>query len=159
MTDATADVDSGEEKKSSKGKLIGAGGAVVLLLAAGYFFLGGSSQTAVEEQPVVVEQTPAVFYELPSIMVNLAASSGARQQYLKLTVSLEIKDEETKMQIEPIMPRVMDTFQVYLRELRADDLEGSSGMFRLKEELRKRVNAAVAPARVDAILFTEMLVQ
>ncbi len=61
--------------------------------------------------------------------------------------------------IEPRMPRVLDAFQVYLRELRPSDLEGSAGLYRLKEELLRRVNLAVYPASVDNILFKEILVQ
>ena len=45
-------------------------------------------------------------------------------------------------QITPIMPRVMDAFQTYLRELRPSDLDGSAGLYRLKEELTRRVNAS-----------------
>ena len=62
-------------------------------------------------------------------------------------------------QIQPMLPRVMDTFQVFLRELRPTDLEGSAGTYRLKEELTRRVNTAVAPGRITAVLFKEMLVQ
>ena len=43
-------------------------------------------------------------------------------------------------QITPVMPRVMDAFQTYLRELRPSDLDGSAGLYRLKEELTRRVN-------------------
>ena len=45
------------------------------------------------------------------------------------------------------------------RELRKSDLEGSAGIYRLKEELRRRINVAIFPAQVDAILFKELLVQ
>ena len=57
------------------------------------------------------------------------------------------------------MPRVIDNFQTYLRELRLDDLKGSAGMYRLREELLVRVNAAAAPAKIKDVLFKEMLVQ
>jgi flagellar FliL protein len=50
-------------------------------------------------------------------------------------------------------------FQVYLRELRTTDLNGSVGMFRLKEELTRRVNAAISPHHVNAVLFKEILIQ
>ena len=51
-------------------------------------------------------------------------------------------------------------FQVYLRELRVEDeLSGSAGVYRLKEELLARVNAAVEPINVTDVLFKEMLVQ
>ena len=61
--------------------------------------------------------------------------------------------------IKPSMPRVTDIFQTYLRELRPTDLNGSAGLFRLKEELTRRVNYAVAPNQVSAVLFKEIVVQ
>ena len=62
-------------------------------------------------------------------------------------------------QIQPVMPRVMDAFQTYLRELRPGDLDGSAGLYRLKEELTRRVNASIAPSRINAVLFKEIVVQ
>ena len=58
-----------------------------------------------------------------------------------------------------VMPRIIDNFQVYLRELRIEDLRGSAGMYRLREELLLRVNASAAPAKIVDVLFKEMLVQ
>ncbi len=74
-------------------------------------------------------------------------------------MALEVADAEAAAKIDPVMPRVIDNFQVFLRELRVEDLSGSAGMFRLKEELVRRVNLAVAPAHVDDVLFKEMLIQ
>jgi flagellar FliL protein len=54
---------------------------------------------------------------------------------------------------------VIDSFQTHLREMRPEDLDGSAGMYRLKEELLRRINQAVFPAKVDAILFKELLLQ
>jgi flagellar FliL protein len=62
-------------------------------------------------------------------------------------------------QIQPLMPRVMDAFQSYLRELRPTDLDGSAGLYRLKEELTRRVNASVSPNCITALLFKEIVVQ
>ena len=47
------------------------------------------------------------------------------------------------------MPRLQDLFQTYLREMRPEELRGSAGTYRLREELIARANVAVAPARVD----------
>jgi flagellar FliL protein len=66
---------------------------------------------------------------------------------------------EVATEIQPLMPRIMDAFQTYLRELRPTDLDGSAGLYRLKEELTRRVNDAVAPNRVTAVLFKEIVVQ
>jgi flagellar FliL protein len=63
------------------------------------------------------------------------------------------------VEIQPRMAKVIDAFQVYLRELRKSDLEGSAGIYRLKEELRRRINVAIFPAQVENILFREILVQ
>jgi flagellar protein FliL len=72
---------------------------------------------------------------------------------------LELKEEKQVDAIKPTMPRITDIFQTYARELRSSDLNGSAGIFRLKEELPKRVNAAVAPVRVSAVLFKEVVIQ
>jgi flagellar FliL protein len=101
---------------------------------------------------------PAVFYDLPELLVNLN-TGGRKSSYLKMRVSLEVAGQEDVKRLEDVMPRIIDNFQVYLRELRVEDLKGSAGMYRLREELLTRVNAAVAPAKVNDVLFKEMLVQ
>jgi flagellar FliL protein len=108
------------------------------------------------EQPTEVQA--AVFYDLPEILVNLN-STGRKQNFLKIRVSLELESALDVGKIEAVMPRIIDNFQVYLRELRVDDLQGSAGMLRLREELMTRVNNAVKPAKVNDVLFKEMLVQ
>jgi flagellar protein FliL len=104
-------------------------------------------------------KAPPVFIEVPDMLVNMVASPGERVQYLKVKVVLEIKEEKQLEAIKPSMPRVTDIFQTYLRELRPTDLTGSAGLFRLKEELTRRVNAAISPNQVSAVLFKEVVVQ
>ena len=121
----------------------------------GYKFMGGAHETH-DAVPVV---KPAVFFDLPEVLVNLSNNGAERTQYLKVKVVLELSDQLLMAQIQPVMPRVLDTFQTYLRELRPSDLDGSSGLYRLKEELTRRVNAAIAPNKVSAVLFKEIVVQ
>jgi flagellar protein FliL len=101
---------------------------------------------------------PAVFMDLPEMLVNLQ-STGRRQAFLKIRVSLELDNPADPPRIEAVMPRIVDAFQVYLRELRVEDLQGAAGMHLLREELLTRVNAAVKPVKVNDVLFREMLVQ
>lgn len=141
----------------SKKLIIIAAGAVVVLGGVGggaYHFLGGRSEAA----PASKIKAP-IFVDLPEVLVNLSSTGSDRTQYLKVKVVLEVPDESIKTQIQPLMPRLMDTFQTYLRELRATDLDGSAGLYRLKEELTRRVNAAIAPERINAVLFKEIVVQ
>ena len=89
--------------------------------------------------------------------VNLAPDPGAGPPaLLKFKVALEVAGSEGRPEIQPLLPRVEDAFQVFVRELRASDLEGSAGVYRLREELLRRVNIAVYPAKVDAVLFKEI---
>ena len=141
----------------SRKLIIIAAAAVVALGAAGggaYHFLGSRSEAAPASKI-----KPPVFVDLPEVLVNLSSTGSDRTQYLKVKVVLEVADESIKTQIQPLMPRLMDTFQTYLRELRATDLDGSAGLYRLKEELTRRVNAAIAPERINAVLFKEIVVQ
>ncbi len=161
-----ADDDQGEEggaegaAPKSKRKLIMIGGAavLVLLLAGGgwFFFMRGHAK---EEHAAAPPPKPPVFLDVPEVLVNLANAPGERIQYLKVKVVLEIKDQPLLAQITPTMPRVTDLFQTYMRELRPADLNGSVGLFRLKEELTRRVNAAISPSQVNAVLFKEIVIQ
>ena len=144
----------------SKFKLIVMVVAVLAVLgggAASYFFFSRHNEEAHADATPHVK--PPVFVDVPDMMVNLTGSPGERVQYLRVKVVLELKEEKQIEEIKPTMPRVTDIFQTYLRELRPADLAGSAGLFRLKEELTRRVNAAVAPTRVSAVLFKEIVVQ
>jgi flagellar FliL protein len=133
---------------------------VLALLGAGattwfLFFRHPAGEMHAEMPPA----KPPAFVEVPDMLVNLVTGPGERVQYLKVKVVLEMKEERQIEEIKPTMPRVTDIFQTYLRELRPSDLNGSAGMFRLKEELTRRVNAVVAPVKVSAVLFKEIVVQ
>jgi flagellar protein FliL len=156
----------GEAKGGGKKKLIMiVGGAVALLLVAGsglYFtgmldsLLGRKHEAAAAEAP---PPKPLVFFDLPDFLVNLNSGGTKKASFLKLSVSLELEKQEDTARLQAVMPRIVDNFQIYLRELRIDDLRGSGGIYRLREELLARVNAAVAPVKVNDVLFKEMLVQ
>jgi flagellar FliL protein len=144
-------------KISRKMMIVAASG--LLVIAGGgtgaYMFLGKAKHAPVEKP----EPKPAVFVDVPDVLVNLANSGTDRTQYLKVRIVLELPDKSLVPRIQPLMPRVMDAFQTYLRELRPTDLDGSAGLYRLKEELTRRVNAAVEPNHITAVLFKEIIVQ
>jgi flagellar FliL protein len=123
--------------------------------AGAYFMFFAGKGGAVAAAPV----KPPAFVDVPEVLVNLSTVGTDRTQYLKVKIVLEIPDAALSPQIESTMPRVMDAFQTYLRELRPTDLDGSAGLYRLKEELTRRVNTAIAPSRITAVLFKEIVVQ
>jgi flagellar protein FliL len=146
-----------------------AGAGIVVLLAgvgAGVYFLASSSgssaqdaaEKSVQTQAANLPPAQAAFFDVPDIIVNIQTPDST-PAYLKLSVSLELEKTEAKAAIEPVLPRIIDQFQTYLRELRVEDLRGSAGVMRLKEELLRRVNLAVAPTPVHDVLLKEMIVQ
>jgi len=143
---------AGKVRALNKLVLMGIAAGALVLAGAGYFFLGGKHAEPVAAAP------KALFYDIPDMTVNLSASPD-RPQYLRLKITLETDDAHVIEAIKPVMPRVIDTFQTHLRELRITDLEGSAGLFRLREELTRRVNLAIAPLRIRAVLFREIVVQ
>ena len=139
----------------------------VLLLVLGgggagaYFFLmkgdAGGEHAAVEEEAPLTPPNVA-FSDIEKLTVNIQGADAV-PAYLQLSVSLELENEEQKAAMEALLPRVKDQFQAYLRELRLEDLKGSAGVLRIKEELLRRVNVAAAPYKVRDVLLKEMLVQ
>jgi flagellar protein FliL len=99
-----------------------------------------------------------VFMELPEIIANLNAGPR-RNSFIKLRPKLELARAEDEAAIRAAMPRLLDLFQTYLREMRPEELRGSAGTWRLREELVARANIAVAPVRILDVLFPEMIVQ
>lgn len=98
------------------------------------------------------------FLEIPTMIVNLNSPDG-NPRYLRLSVQLELQNAGDKAAVEAVIPRVVDQFQTYLRELRVKDLRGSAGIYRLQMELLWRVNQAAAPVEVKDVLFQEILIQ
>jgi flagellar FliL protein len=155
--------EAGEAAPAPKGKLkliIAAAGVLVILGGGGavtwfFFFKSHGDEMHAEAPP----PKPPAYVDVPELLVNLVGLPGERVQYLKVKVVLEVKEEKQLEAIKPTMPRVTDIFQTYLRELRPSDLNGSAGLFRLKEELTRRVNAAVSPMQINAVLFKEIVVQ
>src|SRR4051794_24441197 len=137
-----AELNAALPSSKSKLKLTIAVVGLLTLLGVGaatwFFFFRHSGDEMHAEAP---PPKPPVFLDVPEMLVNLVGAPGERVQYLKVKAVLEVKEEKQVEAIKPSMPRVTDLFQTYLRELRASDLNGSAGLFRLKEELTRRGQA------------------
>jgi flagellar protein FliL len=146
--------------------MIAGGGALLLLIGIGtglYFFVFSGSSQSDEAKLAAIPPMPATppqvaYYDVPDLIVNIQTSDGTAA-YLKLSLALELYTADEKPGLQALMPRIIDQFQGYLRELRADDLKGSAGVMRVKEELLRRTNVAAAPYRVRDVLLKEMIIQ
>lgn len=119
----------------------------------GLLGVGGRPAEEQAEPPIV----PG-YFELPEILVNLNAV-GRRPSYMKLRVKLALADGRDADRVREALPRLLDLFNTYMREIRPEELRGSAGTYRLREELVARAALAVAPAKITDVLFIEMLVQ
>lgn len=127
---------------------------------AGLYFMGvfGGAKQPTAEEKKAEELKNLKFVDFPDILVNLNTGTK-KDKFLKLAITFEVTSEETAKMIETMKPRLVDQFQTYLRELRIEDLQGSEGVLRLREELTKRVNQELAPNKIHDILFKDILVQ
>lgn len=148
MAAKPADKGAGEHGAGEHGKETGGGGTGHA--AAGGHGSGGEGKAA--------GKPSAVFMEMPEIIANLNAGPR-RNSFIKLRPRLELAKAEDEMAVRAAMPRLLDLFQTYLREMRPEELRGSAGTYRLREELLARGNIAVAPARILDVLFPEIIVQ
>jgi flagellar FliL protein len=152
-------------KKGGKGKLVIL--AVPLLLAAigaGLWFTGIlPKMLGMEKHEEHAEEEhkaagPPTFVDVPEMVANLNAGPH-KSSYVKMNARVEVPKPDDVEKVKAAMPRLQDMMQTYLREMRPEELRGSAGTYRLREELLVRANAAVAPAKVTDVLFTQMLIQ
>lgn len=158
---AVAEGDTVAAPSSKKKKMIMIAAVVVIaVIGIGSFFFFQKHQADLEKEKETAKEVTnePVFHDLDEIMVNLN-TEGKNVSFMKLKVTLEIEGKENLDIVTKMMPRVRDIFQVYLRELRPIDVQGSVGLYRLREELLLRVNKVIFPAKVKDILFREVLVQ
>jgi flagellar FliL protein len=161
--DAAADGDAAPKKGGKKKLIMLAVPVVLIAVGAGLWFTGilpGLLGMKPEEHHAAEAPKPGppVFVDLPDMIANLAGPVG-KPSYVKLQARLEIARAEDAEKIKQAMPRLQDMFQTYLREMRPEELRGSAGTFRLREELLGRANVAVAPVKVNDVLFTQLLIQ
>jgi flagellar FliL protein len=160
---AEAEAAAGEEGKARRRTplllvalaaplVLGGAGAAAWLLG----LFGGAAQPAPEEGTTAARAP--VFVEVPDVTTNLSAP-GRRAVFIRVKARLEVAGQQDAALVGAAMPRILDLFQTYLREMRPEELRGSAGTQRLREELLARANLAAAPARIVDVLFQEIIVQ
>lgn len=173
-TEAGAEGEEGAEGGSKKGKkklvFIAGGAGALILIVVGVLLsgvLGGGDKGEHKESPEEVAAKEAaaalaakpVYYELPEFLVNLNASGTSRVSFLKMSVTLELRDPAAVLIMDANKPRILDIFNTYLRELKSSDVQGSAGIYRLRTELLTRLNSTIEDGTVKDILFGEIIVQ
>jgi flagellar FliL protein len=169
-TVAERDTDDGatqpEESAKPQGKrqliLLAAPIVLVAVIGSALWFTGILPRLVglghVEETAETAGPRTPIYVDLPEMVANLNANPH-RPNYLKLVARLEVAKQSDVDRVKLVMPRLQDLFQTYMREMRPEELRGSAGTYRLREELIARANLAAAPTRVTDVLFIQLLIQ
>lgn len=148
-------------KFSKKKKMLAIAAVVIVALGGGGTVLYLKKHKETEEhakQEEEASKNAAIFHDMDEMIVNLN-TEGKSVSFMKLKITLEMEGKSNLESVQKFMPKINDVFQMYLRELRPADVQGSVGLYRLKEELLLRINKIVYPAQVNDLLFKEVLVQ
>lgn len=97
-----------------------------------------------------------VIYNLPEIIAKLKSNHGAT---LSMRISLEFKNKKDIETIEALTAKIQDAILTISIELAPEDVEGSKGIYWLKEEILHRVNLITAPIEIVNIDFRSFDIQ
>jgi len=162
--DQTTEIEAAGVKAGGRRKTILMIGLPLLLLLGG----GGTAAyvmglvppgNAADGAAEAALSADIVFVDLPDLLINLNGDGSRRMRFLKLATAVEVAGEEQAATVRQFVPRILDSFHMYLRAVRPEELEGSQGVYRIKEELLARTNEAIRPAQVRSVLIRELLVQ
>lgn len=156
-------VDAPPKKGKGKLMIMIAVPVVLLLVVAGLWFSGILPNMLGMNKPVEhaeesAKPVPPSYIDVPEMVANLN-STNHKPSYVKLIARIEVPKPDDVEKVKAALPRLQDMMQTYLREMRPEELRGSAGTYRLREELLVRANAAVAPSKISDVLFTQMLIQ
>ncbi|HHG74854.1 MAG TPA: flagellar basal body-associated FliL family protein [Persephonella sp.] len=157
-----------QQQGGGKKKLIILLAVILLLLGGGggaaYKFLVLDKQNEKQEdkaQKIQEEirnvENIGIMFEVGTFVVNLADRDADR--YLKVTVILEIENEQVKQEVEKRLPQIKDSITTLLFTKTSRELKTAEGVERLKEEILRRVNAILPLGGVKNVYFTDFVIQ
>ena len=135
------------------------------VMGAGFFMLSkqigaitlSGDQGAQQEIAQEEEEIESVMYSLKTFIVNLADSGQDR--YIRVTMDLEVKDQESANNIEKMLPKVRDSILTILPTRSSTDIQSSAGKTALRDEIISGLNNILKKDVVLNIYFTEFVVQ
>ncbi|MCE9535288.1 MAG: flagellar basal body-associated FliL family protein, partial [Nitrospirae bacterium] len=98
-----------------------------------------------------------VMFDVDPFIVNLADAQDVK--YLKLTVKLEMDNQEGADALTERIPQVRDTILVLLTSKESSSIRTTQGKFQLRDEITQRVNSLLPKPAVHTVYFTDFVVQ
>ena len=178
--------EEGEEeaKKGGLKKMILFIGLPVILVILGgvagaLFFLGGGEEEVVAEgehgeahgeasaegyadgaEHYSENEIPEIFrFEEP--FINSIRGEDGRTVLFQVQIAVVFTDHDLAeiLAREDIQILLRDEYNDFLRGLRMEDLDGSTGSHRIRMELIRRTNLVLAPKTVDGVLLPDLVLQ
>lgn len=139
--------------------IIGAMGAGFFVMWSKISTMGPPEEPAVEEARAEVPKIEKTgpLHPLETFIVNLADEGGNR--YLRVTMTLEVKDDSVIEAIQKGLPQVRNAVLMILPAKKYEDIHTIEGKKTLRDQLLDNLNELMAPGSVTDIFFTEFVVQ
>lgn len=131
---------------------------VVIGLSVGlYFAFSSKLDSRVGEFNVVQyhkdsNEGATVFYDLPEIKTEVKGKD--RHHKLRLKINIELSGVDDMLVVQAMTSRLSNAVLSHLVELYIEEVEGSTGLYWLKEELLYRFNLVAAPVKIKNLNFS-----
>lgn len=166
MAEKKEEVENGSNKKKL---FIIIGVAVLVLLIAGgvgaWYFLKEKPVSEDEKNPAQHVPVPALdqqsqigpMVNIDEFVVNII--SGDAAHYVKASLTVELTNEEVKIEVEQRMPQMRDAVLLLISNKTYEELQDLQGKKQLKAELSSKINSFLRTGKVTSIYFTNFVVQ
>ena len=135
--------------------------AVVLVLAGagtGLYFMGFFTVHKSYETSMQLPGAP-VYYEMKTMTVNLKPSAQRARPFIRLTLQVELQGESAKKAFIDNETKIVDTMQTHLRGVQYEELNGTEGTERLREDLTIIINRIIQPERAITVLYKDIFMR
>lgn len=96
-------------------------------------------------------ESVTVIYDIPEIKTVIR--NGDSPLSLRMRISLELTSIEDLKAVEAILSRITDVIIAHTIELNRNEIDGSMGLYWLKEELLYRINLSTHPVKIKTLNF------
>ncbi len=131
--------------------------AVLMMLGGGALFMLQGNGGDEEEKSEVKGPDVGPLLSVDPIVVNLNEEDASR--YLKVTVQLEMKNEDDLALVETALVPVRSKLLLFLSSLGVSDLTGGENKLELQKKMKALVNSEIKPIKIKQIYMTELVVQ
>ncbi|HME36530.1 MAG TPA: flagellar basal body-associated FliL family protein [Candidatus Sulfotelmatobacter sp.] len=142
-----------EEKKIPKGRVWGVVVLIVALAGVGIWFWASRGADSAPEEAAKVRAT----LHLETFVLNLADTD--QRSYLRVGIDLGLNREAKHGEELAPLAQVRDTILGVLAEAKVDELMTAAGKTKLKENLLHALQERLPQLGVEAVYFTEFLIQ